>query len=184
MSRNRIITVTLSHTKSIEDAIKKMEEYRDGLVDKNELFIKRLQQIGVTAAKSRLATGQGDADRNASFIMAFHTAEGIAEGRITIMSKPKIDEDGRVFYPHLAWEFGAGIYFNNGNANPKGAEFGYGVGTFPNQKHAYKDYWWYKDESGNLHLSQGTQATMPMYNASLEIIKNIELIAREVFNNG
>ena len=182
MRRNRIITVTLSHQSSIENAIKEMEKYRDELMDRNVLFIKRLQEIGVTAARERLATGQGDSDRNASFILSFTTDYGEAKGRITITSNPKVDEEGRTFYPHLAWEFGAGIYFNNGNANPKASEFGLGVGTFPDQKNAYRDSWWYKDEFGNLHLSQGTQATMPMYNASLEIIKNIELIAREVFN--
>jgi len=178
---NRILTYTISNQKSIEDAIKYFEDYRDKLIDRSGLFVRRLQEIGVTAAKARLATGQGDSDKNAQFYVTFNTSEGIAEGKITITSTPKTDDKGRTFYPHLAWEFGAGIYFNNGNANPKAKEFGMGVGTFPEQKNAYRDYWWYKDDSGNLHLSQGTQATMPMYNASIEIIKSIEQIASEVF---
>ena len=169
-------------TLSIAQAIKELEKYRDSLQDKNSLFIKRLAEIGVTAAEQKLATGQGDTSRDARFSVVFNTSEGLAEGQIIITSTPKIDEYGRVFYPHLAWEFGAGIYFNNGNANPKASEFGMGVGTFPDQKHAYRDYWWYKDDAGNLHLSQGTQATMPMYNASKAIIEQIEVIAREIFS--
>ena len=175
------IRIALNEKNSIDQAIKELEKYRDSLIDKNDIFIKRLAEIGVVAAESRLATGEGDSDRNCRFSMLFQTAEGIAEGRIIITSTPHIDKDGRVFYPHLAWEFGAGIYYNNGNANPLASEFGMGVGTFPDQKFAFNDSWWYKDDEGNLHLSKGTQATMPMFNASKEIIQQIETIAREVF---
>ena len=178
----KTIRVSLSNSKSITDAIAELEKYRDSLTRKNEVFIKRLAEIGVTAAENRLATGEGDTDRNARFSMLFRTTEGIVEGQIIISSTPKVDELGRKFYPHLAWEFGAGIYYNNGNANPKASEFGMGVGTFPRQEHALDDYWWYRDDDGTLHLSKGTQATMPMYNASKEIIQQIETIAREVFS--
>lgn len=175
------IKISLVEKNSIQQAISELEKYRDSLETKNKLFVRRLAEIGVTAAETRLATGQGDSDRDCRFSMLFDTALGAVEGRIIITSTPHVDKDGRVFYPHLAWEFGAGIYYNNGNSNPKAREFGMGVGTFPNQTHAFNDYWWYKDDEGNLHLSKGTQATMPMYNASKEIIHQIEVIAREVF---
>ena len=169
-------------TVTIEQAIKELEKYRDSLQRKSNVFIKRLAEIGVEAAEERLAKGQGDADRNARFSMVFNTSEGLVEGRIIITSTPHVDDRGRVFYPHLAWEFGAGIHFNNGNVNPHAHELGFGVGTFPEQIYALRDYWWYKDDAGNLHLSQGTEATMPMYNASKEIILQVEAIAREVFS--
>ena len=169
-------------TLSIEQAIKELEKYRDSLIRKNDVFIHRLAEIGVTAAEQRLATGEGDTDRDCRFSMVFKTTAGICEGQIIISSTPKTDELGRRFYPHLAWEFGAGIYYNNGNANPKSKEFGMGVGTFPMQEHALDDYWWYRDDDGTLRMSKGTQATMPMYNASKEIIQQIETIAREVFS--
>ena len=175
------IRVTLTHSSSIEKAIKELEKYRDSLNQKNDLFVRRLAEIGVEVAQSRIAAGQGDSDKNERFSLVFHTSEGIVEGQIIITSTPKVDKDGRVFYPHLAWEFGAGIYFNNGNANPHAKEFGMGVGTFPGQRFALNDSWWYRDDAGNLHLSQGTEATMPMYNAVLAIMQNIEIIAREVF---
>ena len=176
----KTIYVSLSKSKSITDAISELEKYRDSLLHKNDLFVKRLAEIGVTAAEQKIAGGQGDASKEANFSMGFNTTEGIVEGRIIITSTQHVDEKGRKFYPHLAWEFGAGIYYNNGNINPKASEFGMGVGTFPAQKHALEDHWWYTDDNG-LHLSKGTQATMPMYNASKEIIQQIETIAREVF---
>lgn len=176
----RIVT-TITHSSSIEAAIKKLEAYRDSLEAKNDIFVKRLADIGVVAAETRVAKGEGDTSKDVRFSVVFNTSEGEAEGRIIISSTPKVDEDGRKFYPHLAWEFGAGIFYNNGNINPHASELGMGVGKFPGQKHALNDYWWYRDEQGNLHLSQGTEATMPMYYASLEIIKQIEAIALEVF---
>lgn len=181
------VTLTPGHSRgtttiSIEQAIKELEKYRDSLQYKCDIFIRRLAEIGVEAAQQRLATGQGDSSRDARFSMVFNTSEGLVEGRIIITSTPHVDKDGRVFYPHLAWEFGAGIHFNNGNANPHAHELGMGVGTFPGQRYALNDYWWYRDDAGNLHFSQGTQATMPMYNASKEIILQIEAIAREVFS--
>ena len=180
--RAKQINFSLSDAESRRKCIEYLEKYRDELKNKNDLFVRRLAEIGVTAAEAKLKTGQGDSSREARFSIIFNTSEGMVEGRIIITSTPHIDKEGRVFYPHLAWEFGSGIYFNNGNANPKAHEFGMGVGTFPDQKNALRDYWWYKDDNGTLHLSHGTEATMPMYNASLDIINNIERIAREVFN--
>lgn len=176
------IYASLSDQKSIEKAIKELTEYRDSLAVKNEQFVKRLAELGVVAAQERLATGQGDSDRGAKFSISITTTDGIINGTLSITSTPHVDNQGRVFYPHLAWEFGAGIHFNNGNANPHASKLGMGVGKFPEQKFALNDSWWYRDEEGNLHLSQGTQATMPMYNASKTIIQQIETIAREVFS--
>ena len=176
------IYISLSNEKTIQEAIQELEKYKESLINKSELFIKRLADIGVTVAKTAIADASGDSDKDVSFLVTINTFEGDVKGRITISSTPHTDKDGRVFYPHLAWEFGAGIFYNNGNINPKASEFNLGVGSFPNQTHALNDYWWYRDEAGNLHFSKGTEAAMPMYKASLEMISRIEEIAKEVFN--
>ena len=82
----------------------------------------------------------------------------------------------------LAIEFGAGIYFNP-TPNPLiSSEFPYGVGTFPWQIHAYEDMWWYWDENTQeWKPTHGVKATMPMYNADMEIIQNVVKYAKEVF---
>ena len=176
----KTIYASISKQESILKAIKELEEYRDSLLPKTEIFVRRLAEIGVEAAEIAVAGGEGDSDKP-RFSFLFNTIYGEVDGQIIMTSTPHVDKDGRVFYPHLAWEFGAGIFYNNGNANPKAHEFGMGVGTFPDQKNALNDYWWYRDETGNLHLSKGTEATMPMYKASVEIITQIDTIAREVF---
>jgi hypothetical protein len=45
-----------------------------------------------------------------------------------------------------------------------------------------KQIWGYYADNGDLVLTRGTKATMPMYNASQEIINNVVRIAKEVFN--
>ena len=176
------IYVSLSRKGSVTEAIQELEKYRDSLIDKNELFVKRLADIGVNAAMLTIASKrQGDADRDADFYLSYNTAEGVTEGKLTITSKPHVNKDGRVFYPHLAWEFGAGNYFNP-VGNPQAKEYGLGPGTFPDQTHVPEPgFWYYRDEHGDAIRSYGTKATMPMYNAAITMIEEIERIAKEVF---
>ena len=55
-------------------------------------------------------------------------------------------------------------------------------GTFPGQTHAYQDTWFYWDENTQeWKPTHGVKATMPMYNADMEIIKNVVKFAKEVF---
>ena len=82
----------------------------------------------------------------------------------------------------LAIEFGAGIYYNRGNENPKADDLGFGVGTFPGQIHAFEDFWYYWDEkSQSWKATRGVKATMPMYSATIEIVKKAREIAKVVF---
>lgn len=82
----------------------------------------------------------------------------------------------------LLIEFGGGIH-HNPVANPKAGELGFGVGTFPNQTHAFEDGWYYPGDDGEWHYTHGVKATMPMYNADTEILLNIRKIAKEVFES-
>ena len=178
------IYVSLTRKGDVDKAIKILKDYKKSLISKEEIFVRRLAELGVEVAQMTLATGRGDSSRDAKFSVNFTLDGETVEGILSITSEPHVLKDGRTYYPHLGWEFGAGIYYNNGNANPKAHEMGMGVGTFPDQTNAYNDYWWYRDENKQLHISYGTEATMPMYKASIEIIKAIETVAREVFKDG
>lgn len=185
------IQVSLSH-KSIEEAIKKLEGYRDSFGERNQILCRRLADIGVNAAMMTLATkGQGDSLRSASFNISFDIDGQKVSSILSITSTPTITKDGRVFYPHLAWEFGAGNHFNGMvSPEPHAKSLGMGPGTFPKQTHVptpeqthvpTPGFWYYRDEHGDAVRSYGTQATMPMYNAILAVIKNIESVAKEVY---
>lgn len=176
------LSATLS-VKSIERLIKEIERYRKDFILKCELFVRKLTDLGVSTAFSVLASeGVGDSPRGADFDVQFDVGEGLVTGKIILSSQPNVTEDGRVFYPHLAWEFGAGSVYNKGASHPLAGKFGMGPGTFPEQTHVPDPgFWVYRDEAGDAVFSYGTQATMPMYNASIEMIKQIRATATEVF---
>ena len=166
--------------KGIQSAISELRSYKESLQYKSREFVEKLADLGVNVAMFTLhSKGQGDSDRDADFNVSVDINGTTVTGTISLSSTPKIDKKGRIFYPHLAWEFGAGSYFNS-TSHPKADEFGLGVGTFPNQTHAENDFWFYRDDDG-LHKSYGTEATMPLYNALLEIMDRTEEVAREVF---
>lgn len=179
----RTIKINSLSTSEINKAIAQLKQYKTNLIQKNERFVKALGDLGIQVAKTQLGSGQGDAERLGGNNLELQiTQTGIVIGaKLMLTSQPHTDEKGRVFYPHLAWEFGAGIYYNNGNHNPKAGELGFGVGTFPNQTHAFDQEWWYKGDDGQLHLSKGTEATMPMYTAAIEMYDQVQRIAREIF---
>lgn len=176
--------VSLTNKGSIAKAIKELERYKEGITSKEELFCRKLLDIGVNAAMLTLAfKGQGDSDRSASFNVSF-TAEGeTVNGILTITSTPKKTADGRLYYPHLGWEFGAGNYFNGMTSpSPDAGKLGMGPGTFPNQTHVPNPgFWYYTDSSGDSVRSYGTQAIMPMHTAVVEMIESIETVAKEVY---
>lgn len=181
------IYISLTRKGDLNKAIKVLKDYKKSLMDRSEIFVRRLADLGVNVAMMTLATkGQGDASRDAQFAIDFTVEGEKIEGILSITSEPKETEDGRTFYPHLAWEFGAGNAFNGMTSpNPKAKDLKMGPGTFPGQDHVPVPGWWYyRDKYGEAVRSYGTQATMPMYKASIEMIESIERIAKEVFKNG
>lgn len=79
-------------------------------------------------------------------------------------------------------EFGAGVYHNTpAGSTPHewGAEHGFTIGTY-GKGHGARRAWGYVDEDG-LHITRGTPAQMPMYNAVKNILPRIPEIAKEVF---
>lgn len=81
-------------------------------------------------------------------------------------------------------EFGAGTYYNTATGDtphPLGKEYGYLIGSYEMGNGA-KQVWGYYSESGELVLTRGTKATMPMYHADQAIILMAEEIIKEVFS--
>lgn len=80
-------------------------------------------------------------------------------------------------------EFGAGVYYNGavGSPNPLGANLGLTIGSYgPN---GAKETWGYYGEDGELHLTHGTPASMPLYRAVQSVRQDIVQIAKEVFGS-
>jgi hypothetical protein len=80
-------------------------------------------------------------------------------------------------------EFGAGVYHNGSvgsSPNPYGNDLGFTIGSY-GKGYGKKQAWGYYDENGELVITRGTPASMPMYNAAQEVMRKSVEIAREVF---
>ena len=163
------INITLS-SKSINDAIKRLQKYSDELERKNEVFVRRLTEIGINVINMQVSAAKGDSSKAINIDNRIRPLKNYVVARIEVTGQDI-----------LFLEFGAGIHYNSGNSHPKAGEFGYGVGTYPGATHSYDDFWFYVDDNGDKHMSNGAEATMPVYRAYEAMYKQVAQIAREVF---
>lgn len=147
---------------------KYLENYSKTFEDKCREFTQKLLERGKKVANLRLQKGNPDSDTPKPTVGIFVAPDGTPiQGKLTVAG------EGVLF-----WEFGSGNFYNP-QENPKAAEFGMGVGTYPGQTHVPNPgYWFY----GSGKYSKGTMATMPTFMASVEMVNAIEEVAKEVFN--
>lgn len=168
------ITFSLSQ-KSVNEAIKEIEKYKQNLIRKQQIFVERLAKAGLEVVQQ---TMESVPEENKG---SYYT-EVIADGNGGNMAGAAIRLSGNKI---LFIEFSAGITFGSAPGSyplPSGA--GYGYGTYPDQKYALSpNGWWYKGEDGKYHHSYGNRSYMPMYHAEEAIILTVWQIAREVFGS-
>lgn len=167
------ISISLS-SKSIQNAIKEIEAYKRQLIDKNELFVRRLAELGIPVIDQNIAAAQGDSDKSHNTYIKINSFGSYSEAKLVVEGSDL-----------LFIEFGSGIHYNDSagtSPHPKGEEFGYTIGSY-GKGQGKNDFWFYYADTGEAVMSHGTQSTMPVYKASVEIIQNIRRIAREVFGS-
>ena len=161
----KVIKMTLS-TSSIDDAIKELQAFQKSIKAKKDKLLEELGRIGVQEASVRFTTAMYD---------------GVNDSSVTLESTP----DGYAIVAEgtaVAFiEFGSGVYHNPSepypNARPDGimgiGEYGKGYGK--------RQAWGYRDDAGELVITHGNPAAMPMWYASEEMRSEIKRIAKEVF---
>lgn len=154
------------NTDSIENAVAQLRAYRNTLDAKKDKLLKRLGEIGVREASVRFTTAMYDGVNDSSVSL-----EANKDGYVIIAEGKAV----------AFIEFGAGVYHNSGepypNPRPEGivgiGEYGKGYGK--------RQAWGFKDDSGELVITHGNPAAMPLWYASEEMRSNILKIAKEVF---
>lgn len=167
------INISLSQ-KSIQNAINEVRKYQRELIDKNEVFVRRLAELGIPIIDQNIADAEGDSDKNHNTYIKINSFGSYSEAKLVV--------DGKDL---LFIEFGSGIHYNGSagtSPHPKGEEFGYTIGSY-GKGQGSKDFWFYYADTGEAVMSHGTESTMPVYKASVEIVQNIRRIAREVFGS-
>ena len=171
----KVLTMELSR-KSIEAVIKQIDAYKNSLDQKCATLAQRVANRISWNAQTGFATALAD----------------------DIVGAPKpsnvsvtVEDNGNVQFvvasgSDVAFiEFGAGIHYNGsaGNSpNPWGANLGFTIGSYGQGKGGRSHAWGFFDADGNLHISHGTPAAMPMYHGVQEAVQVLFDLAREVFS--
>ena len=169
----KIIRLGLSESE-IDNAISELNKYKITITEKMEKFRERVAE--------RLAQNVQDGFSRAIVDDLIDGGQRFAQVNVTYDNKENVSvviangEDA-------VWiEFGAGVYHNGPagtSPHPNGSNLGFTIGGYGKGKGSREIWGFYED--GQLRLTRGTPATMPMYNAVRDICKEITEIAREVF---
>jgi hypothetical protein len=151
---------------SIAKAITELKAFRNSLERKKDKLLEELANIGVREASVRFTTAMYDGVNDSS--VTLETTSGgyaiVAEGHAVAFI-----------------EFGAGVYHNTGEPYPNPRPDGIvGIGEY-GKGYGKRQAWGFKDESGELVITHGNPAAMPMWYASEEMRSKIQKIAQEVF---
>ena len=174
--RKHVIAVKLTEI-GIDHAIKELEEYKKSLSRKcdelrNEIA-KRIRDIAQEGFSNAISDDL--LDGSGGSVKAEVTVEIREDGDTSV-----VFTDGE----DAIWvEFGSGVYHNGSVGNsphPKGAGLGYTIGGYGKGNGA-KRVWGFRDEDGELKLTHGAPAQMPMWKAVLSVIDDIDDMAKEIF---
>ena len=161
----RVIKASLN-TRSLDAAIREVKAYKRWAQQKTQELTRRLAEIGAAEARVRFAGAQYDGTNDAAV-----SVEAITNGYKIVA------EGGSVFFI----EFGAGVFYNGTEPYPEPRPAGVvGIGEYGQGKGKRKA-WGFYDESGELVITHGTPAAMPMLHAGRTMRQEVERIAREVF---
>ena len=161
----RIISVRLG-SQSIGSAIKEIQAYKTWADKKTRELTKRLSELGAEEAKVRFAGAQYDGDNDATV-----SVEPIDNGYKIVAT------GGSVFFI----EFGAGVYYNGTEPYPEPRPAGVvGIGEY-GKGHGKRKAWGFYDAGGELVITHGTPAAMPMLHAGRAMRQQVEKLAQEVF---
>ena len=161
----KVIKMSLS-TASIDNAMKELWEYQYSLNAKKNKILEELANIGVQEASVRFTTAMYDGVNDSSV-----TLDTVDNGYC-------IRAEGKA----VAFiEFGAGVYHNPSEPYPNPRPSGIvGIGEYGKGR-GKRQAWGFRDESGELVITHGNPAAMPMWYASEEMRSKILKIAQEVF---
>lgn len=175
----KTIKIDLFDGKSLQQAIKQIESYRDNLPRKCQEICRRLCETGQQTAL--VAINESPQGKVVTLRMDIGQSKTGCKAMLIGTGKTVTDDKGRTFNLLLGIEFGSGIRYNP-TENPLASEFGMGIGTFPDQKHALEPGgWMYLDKDRNWKHSYGIKATMPFYKAMIDIQRNVNDVVKDVF---
>ena len=171
-------------TASVRNALYEVQKYRDDLKRRTELLRQRIGEVIRWTAEDGFASAIVDD----TFMTVSGGVKTPVEPRHAQVDVSIHDEgDTTVILANgedAVWvEFGAGVHHNGSvgsSPHPNGAGLGFTIGSYGTN--GRKEVWGFY-EGGQLVLTHGTPASMPMYRGVREACDHIAEIAREVFQS-
>ena len=175
------INISLSE-KSVNEAIRQLQQYKNWLIKKTSQLVKELAEVGIPVIDENMAKASYTYDE-----------KGVRSGSDTshhsYVKVKSVDEHSEatlvVEGKELMFiEFGAGVFYNGAagsSPHDKGVVNGMVIGSY-GEHHGVQKVWGYYDDDGNLVLTHGVEAQMPVLKAEEEIAKRYMEVARRVFS--
>lgn len=169
----RVITIELSE-QGIDKAIKELADYKQEFLKKVDLLREKVAERLADEAKRDFIGAVVDDLVRGGQRYAHVDVSVDNRGNVTVVVASGED---------AVWvEFGAGVYHNGSpgsSPHPHGAELGMTIGGFGKGNGKRETWGFYED--GELKLTRGTPARMPMARAVTTVCNEISQIAKEVF---
>lgn len=169
----RVISFGLSE-KEIDRALRELADYKQEIIQKAELLRDKVAERLAEEAKTGFSGAVVDDLVKGGQKFAQVDVSVDSRGSVTVVVASGED---------AVWvEFGAGVYHNGSpgsSPHPNGAELGMTIGGFGKGNGKKKVWGYYED--GELKLTRGTPARMPMARAVTTVCNDIKEIAKEVF---
>lgn len=174
-------TISMKLTKeSIDKAVKQLQEYQKWVNKKTYKLVDELTKVGIPVIEDNIqkATYTYDGKIRSGSDTEHTTHVNISGNGNSIVANLIVNGEEIMFI-----EFGAGVYYNGSagaSPHPKGSANGMVIGSY-GKGHGVKKVWGYYDDNGELILTHGVKATMPVYKAEMAIIEEYVNVARRVF---
>ena len=173
---SKTITIDIFDPASIDAAVREIREYGQWVQRKTDELRERIAYFIAKDASAVFNTAVAEDDMR----------EGVITGNVEVSVEPQGDNTTVIIASGkdaVFMEFGAGVYYNGAvgsSPNPLGTALGFTIGSY-GKGNGRKEVWAYDGGDGQIHLTHGTPASMPLYKAVQSVSRDIVRIAREVF---
>lgn len=164
---------------SISRAADRVRKLQQAYANKNRLLVKELTKVGAQSIEETL-TGESPYHAGEEETLPKYNNPHVLSGSKYGEAKATIKLSG----PNAVFvEFGAGVHFNGpagSSPHPLGEQFGYTIGSY-GMGQGKNDSWQYTKD-GEVKISHGTQALMPMWKASQKMRQEAKGKAKSIFS--
>ena len=186
---SKTITIDIFDTASIDAAVKEIREYSKWVQRKADELRERVAELIRDRAQSVFDAAVVDDTFLTIVKNGTNTPESPKTGGVTVTVEPGKDNVTLVIAngEEAVWaEFGAGVHYNGAVGsypNPLAETLDYvaAIGTY-GKGYGAKETWGFLGDDGQIHLTHGAPASMPLYKAVQSVSRDIVRIAKEVFS--